>query len=115
MTTAHAPATPDAEKIAYDLLKDLGGVNVFAYDAQSPWPHVTDVCAIQVNVKASNKERARSRAYEARQRLLRLPLDTTSGVVQVEVIGGPMFLPEEDGAPRYVLRTALTVRASRLN
>jgi hypothetical protein len=112
--TLHAPETPDVEALAYNTLKDLGGITVFAYDAQTPWPHVADTVAVQVDVRASTKKRAHDRAYTARQRLLRLPFDSTgTPVAQVEVIGGPAYLPEEDGAPRYVIRTAITVRAIR--
>ena len=111
--TIHAPETPDVEALAYTLLKDLGGINVFAYDASTPWPNVTDIVSVQVDVRASNKKRARDRAYEARQRLLRLPFDGTNSVSRVEVTSGPAWLPDEDGAPRYVISTNIAVRAMR--
>jgi hypothetical protein len=110
---SHAPTTPDVEAIAYAALKDLGGITLWAYDSQLPWPQVEDVVGIQVDVRASSKKRARDRAYEARQRLVRLPFDPTSLVGRCDVEMGPMWAPDEDGAPRYVIRTSIAVRAMR--
>ena len=111
--TVHAPETPDVEALAYQTLKSLGGITVWAIDAQSPWPHVEDIVGLQVDVRASTKKRARDRAYQARQLLLRLPFDSANTVGRCEVDGGPFWLPDEDGAPRYVLRTSIAVRAMR--
>jgi hypothetical protein len=104
---------PDAETLVYQTLKHLGGITAWAFDAQCEWPFVEDRVGIQVDVRASSKKRARDRAYEARQLLLRLPLDVTNSVTRVEVVGGPFFLADEDGAPRYVIRTVVAVRAMR--
>ena len=112
MSTAHAPASIDVEALVYATISDLGGITSWAYDAQTPWPHVEDVVGIQVDVRASTKTAARDRAYLVRQRLLRLPFDTTNPVVRCEVVSGPTWLPDPDGAPRYVLRTSVAVRAS---
>ena len=111
--TLHAPPMPDVEALLWETLRDLGGIKVFAYDAGSEWPFVTEAVAIQIDVRASNKVRARDRAYQARQRVLRLPFDLTSPVRRVEVVSGPLFLADEDGAPRYIIRTSVTVRATR--
>lgn len=111
--TKHAPVTPDVEAIVYAALRGFGGVTVWAIDAQSPWPHVADITSVQVDVRASSKKRARDRAYEVRQTMLRLPFDATSGVARVEVAGGPIWMSDDDGAPRYVTRFAVTVRATR--
>jgi hypothetical protein len=103
--------TPDVEALAYALLSPLGGIHVFAYDAQSPWPFIEEMVALQIDVRASSKKRARDRAYEARRLLLRLPLDVTNRVTHVEVVGGPSFIPDEDGAPRYTIRTVIGAKA----
>lgn len=109
----HAPPLPDVESIVYAALKDLGGISVFAYDAQAPWPFVSESVSIQVDVHASSKKRTHDRVYQARQTLLRLPFDPTSQVGRVEILSGPQWLPEPDGAPRYILRVEVSVRAFR--
>ena len=110
----HAPPLPDVESIVYDTLKDLGGINVFAFDASAEWPFVSETVSIQVDVHASNKKRTHDRAYQARQTLLRLPFDDPSSRVgRVDILSGPQWLPEPDGAPRYVLRVGVSVRAFR--
>jgi hypothetical protein len=109
----HAPPTPDVEKICYDALKDLGGISVYAFDSQMEWPFVQDRVSIQIDVHASSKKRARDRAYSSREILLRLAMDPTSPVGRVEVLSGPLWVPEEDGAPRYVVRVGVSVRAAR--
>lgn len=109
----HAPPLPDVESIVYQELKDLGGISVFAYDAGAQWPFVSETVSIQVDVHASSKKRTHDRAYQARQSLLRLPFDPASQVGRVEILSGPQWLPEPDGAPRYVLRVEVSVRAFR--
>ena len=108
--TNHAPNLIDVEALVYGLLKDLGGISVFAYDAQAGWPFVSESVAVQVDVRASSKKRARDRAYSARQLILRLPFSVTH-VTNVQIVAGPSWFPEEDGAPRYVIRTAVATRA----
>ena len=112
--SVHAPATPDVEAFAYGLLKDLGGITVWAVDAQTAWPHLSEDVTVQVDVRASTKKRARDRAYVAKQRLLQSPFDSApSGVVRCEIQSGPFWLPDDDGAPRYVITSVITVRAIR--
>lgn len=110
MTTI--PVLPDVEALVYSRLSDLGGIQSFAYDAGSPWPHVTDRVAMQIDVYGASKKIAHDRAYEARQRLLLLPFEDTQ-VSLAEVISGPFWQPAEDGAPRYIIRIAVTVRGAR--
>lgn len=109
----HAPLTPDVEAIVFDRLKAFGGITVWQTGADSPWPHVVDIAAIQVDVRASSKTRARDRAYEVRQAMLRLPFDDSLPVSRVEVVSGPMWGPDDNGAPRYITRFAVTVRSTR--
>lgn len=108
-----ALAMPDAEEIVWGLVNGLGGMHVFAYDAQASWPHVTEAVALQVDVRASSKKAARDRAYEARNMILNLPFDPTVPVAACNIVSGPSWLPEQDGAPRYVLRVSVTVRGAR--
>lgn len=109
---ASAVSPPDLEAHVYSLLSPLGRIKVWAFDSGSAWPHVAEVTSLQVDVRASSKARARARAYEARTLVLRLsshPWD--AGVVaRVEVITGPLWEPDQDGAPRYVLRVSVTYR-----
>ena len=99
----------DVEQWAYTLLRDLGGVTVWAFDSGTGWPYRVERTAMQIDVRASSKRRARDRAYEVRGRLFdpanHLPDD---GVIAgVEVISGPLWLPDDDGRPRYVLRVTV--------
>ena len=105
---------PDVEQTVYALLRDLGGITVHAVSANANWPYLTETVGIQVDVRASTKKRARDRAYEARNLLIDLP-GTPSEFVAVSVESGPYWLPEPEGAPRYVLRVAVTVRGARLS
>ena len=105
---------PDVEEVVHALLKDLGGITSHAVAASSSWPYLSEQVSIQVDVRASTKKRARDRAYTARSMLLELP--ATPGVIaDVAVETGPFWLPEPEGAPRYVLRVAVTVRGARLS
>lgn len=105
---------PDVEEWAYTLLSPLGGIHVFAYGATARWPFVTEDVDLQVDVRASSKKRARDRAYEVRNLLLTAPLDgSTPWLSRCQIVGGPFWAPDEDGAPRYVLRVTLTARGGR--
>lgn len=112
MTTYQTPVLPDVEQIVWNTIHDLGGVQSFAYDAGSRWPHVTDRVAVQVDVYASTKKHAHDKAYEVRRRLLQLPFGDAN-VSLVEVVSGPFWQQAEDGAPRYIIRIAVTVRGYR--
>lgn len=105
---------PDVEALVYGTIQDLGGVQSFAYDAQAPWPHVAETVSLQVDVYAANKKACHDKAYEVRRRLLELPFGSAStDVRRVEVITGPFWQPADDGAPRYIIRIAVTVRGYR--
>lgn len=99
----------DAEAWAFALLKDLGGISVWAYDSGTVWPYRVEETALQVDVRASSKQRARDRAYEARGRLFDPQNHMLDGgvVAGVEVVSGPSWLPDDNGAPRYVLRVSV--------
>ena len=108
------PVLPDVEAIVWNTIQDLGGVQSFSFDAGSSWPYVTDRVSVQVDCYGATKKAAHDKAYEVRRRLLELPFGPTSADVRrVEVIAGPYWLQAEDGAPRYIIRIAVTVRGYR--
>jgi hypothetical protein len=104
-------APPDMEQVVYGLLKDLGGISVFQYASKYEWPGRMETQSLQVDVRASSKKRARDRAYEAQRMVLDLEgrdwHDQTFVIQAVDVEGGPQWLPEPDGAPRYEFRVAI--------
>ena len=103
---------PDVEAVAFALLKPLGGVTLWTYDVQESTYGWLTTHAIQVDVRASDKKRCHDRAWTARASLLDLAGSAVEGgyCVDVSVVSGPSWLPDENGAPRYVARYALTVR-----
>jgi hypothetical protein len=103
---AQAVARPDLEMWLRETLRPLGGTQVWAYasvDLDPPGWLVAE--SLQVDVRASSKERARARADMARRAICSLPLaGWPDGVVnRADVIDGPFWLPDS-GAPRYVAR-----------
>ena len=109
---AHLTPPGDIEAHLYSLLKPLGGIHVWQFDAGSTWPHVATVASLQVDVRASSKRAARDRAYEALGVALNLPwLPWDAGVVaKVDTVAGPSWEPDPDGAPRYLFRVNVTHR-----
>lgn len=100
---------PDVEAHVFGALADLGGIKVWAYDSGPVLHAIFERTALQVDVRASSKKAARDRAYTARSRLLALA-DTEwqdGRVARVEVLSGPLWVPDDDGAPRYVTRVAV--------
>ena len=104
----------DAESWAYQLLRGLGGISVWAVDSGTAWPYRVEETLLQVDVRASTKARARERAYEARGRLFDPAAHVTPGgvVAGVEVVSGPGWVPDDNGAPRYVLRVLVRTHAA---
>jgi hypothetical protein len=107
-----ALAQPDLEAHAIRLLSPLGGCHLWSYDSGVALGGLATVEALQVDVRATSKAKARQRAIAARQRLLALPWEPwAEGVVSlVEIVSGPAWQPDEDGAPRYVVRVSVTYR-----
>lgn len=107
---------PDVEALVYAALADLGGIRVFAYDSGSAAPFVVEATSLQVDVRASSKQKARDRAYVARDRVCNLPASQSPGHIlrHVNLVAGPLWQPDEDGAPRYVLRVTVTYRRPRV-
>lgn len=102
---------PDFEALVWDRIRHLGGVTVWAYDGNQEWPGHVEVCELQIDVRASSKKRARDRAYAARDLVLALSGEDWKEAALVvndsSVTSGPFWLPDADGAPRYVLRMSV--------
>jgi len=101
--------TPDVEALLTARLTPLGGIKLWAYDSGPMMHALGEVTSIQVDVRASSKQRARDRAYAARDDMLLLPGEQLAEAVinRVEIVSGPAWIPDQDGAPRYVIRVSL--------
>lgn len=109
MQRGETAAPPDLESHVHDLLDALGGIRVWAYDSRPAMNGILEVTNLQVDVRAASKKSARDRAYAARALLLGLPGEAwDAGLVsEVTVVSGPLWQPDQDGAPRYVIRVAV--------
>lgn len=112
---AELAAPPDVEALLVSTLAGVGGCKVWAYDSGPKQHAIAEQTAVQVDVRAGSKARARDRAYAARSLMLALPGGAwDAGVVhKVEVVSGPAWIPDTDGAPRYVMRAVLHYRPTR--
>jgi hypothetical protein len=106
-------APPDLEAHVLTVLDALGGIRVWAYDSRPAVQNILEVTNLQVDVRAASKKTARDRAYTARALLLGLPVEAwDAGLVsEVTVVSGPLWQPDQDGAPRYVIRVAVQYQA----
>lgn len=109
MTYAVTLPPPDVEAHVHGVLSDLGGIKVWAFDSGPLLHAIFERTSLQVDVRASSKKAARDRAYDARSRLLALAeVEWQDGRIgRVEVLAGPLWVPDDDGAPRYVMRVAV--------
>lgn len=107
---------PDIEAWVWEHLRDRHGITsfMFAANADQPWQTETGpwvyVYSLQVDCRATRKRVARDLAETARQTMIGL-LQTpwSEGVItNVAVTEGPFWLPDDDGAPRYVTRWEIT-------
>lgn len=109
MTYAVTLPPPDVEQHITTTLADLGSVKVWAFDSGPLLHSIFERTSLQVDARAHSKKAARDRAYAARSRLLALAdYEWQDGrVARVEVLSGPLWVPDDDGAPRYVTRVAV--------
>lgn len=108
---ALAYARPDVELLAWQTVSPLGGTQSWSYTAtEGDPPGWLCTVHVQVDCRAKTRGAASANADAARQALCALPWqDWPGGVVaRVEVTEGPFWLPDPDGAPRYVARYAIT-------
>jgi hypothetical protein len=107
---------PDVEAIVYAAVEPLTGIVVWSYAAEElaprGWLHQVEV---QVDVRASTKERSWQRADMCRRVICALPWARPAGgvIVSVDVVDGPSWLPDPAGRPRYTARYALRCHPAR--
>ena len=88
----------------------LSGIRVWTVDVIGFYPQWITQHLIQIDVRASSKKAAWTKAWDT----VALVMAQTSaswpdGVVNnIALISGPSWLPDENGAPRYVTRLNLT-------
>jgi hypothetical protein len=112
---APIPAQPDLEAWVWAQLKGLAGVNSWSYQATQDWPGWIYRHFVQVDCRAKRKQAAHDLAEQARQIMMGLP-DVPwaqGGVVYVQPVEGPFWLPDPDGLPRYVARYEIRVHPPR--
>jgi hypothetical protein len=101
----------DVEWIVYQAVRDLGGTVDWSLAAEERDPRTwVTVSGVQVDVRAASKGMAADRADLVRRAVAALPwAAAASGVIAaVDVLGGPYWEPDPTGAPRYVVRFAVT-------
>lgn len=117
MTAPHAPlvAQPDVEAWVWANVGHLHGVTSFCYAASLPWPTWLAIYEIQIDCRARRKSAARALAEEVRLIIQGLTdVNWDEGVIaRVQLIEGPFWLPDEDGAPRYTTRWQIRARPRR--
>jgi hypothetical protein len=108
-------AQPDLEAWVWAQISGLGGMTSFSYAAVLPWPGWIMAHFIQVDARAKRKGTARDLAERARQIIYGLAdLDWPDGTVcYVQAVEGPAWLPDDDGAPRYMARYEIRVHPRR--
>ena len=103
---------PDVEALT---LTRLAGrpIKLWATDTQNGYPHVTDAVTIQLDCRTQSKADCRYEAWEARDNLLAWQFEPNTPIHSATVVTGPKWLPDEDGAPRYVSLIQIRVRQHR--
>lgn len=107
---------PDVEQRVHDVIRELGGTQVWMLALNEADPRLLAVASVQVDVRASDKRRAFTRADAARRAIAAMPSDRSwaeGQVCRVDTIDGPFWLPDDTGAPRYVARYRIVFRPAR--
>lgn len=100
----------DMEYLCWTHLRHLGGVVCHTYGATEGSPgSVLATTHVQVDTRSATRARAAGMADTARRILKALPWESLAEVVvaAVECVDGPRWLPDDNGAPRYVARYAI--------
>ena len=103
---------PDVEALVWSTVRLFGGVVTWAYTtAERDLYGWLSTVNVQVDARAGRKGEAYRRADLIRRAVCALPwTDWDQGVVaRVDTTEGPFWLPDVDGAPRYVARYAISV------
>ena len=108
-------AQPDAEAWIWANIGHLHGVTSWTYAATLGWPGWVFAHYFQVDCRSTTKRAARDLAEQVRQIMYALPeLDWPEGTVSyVQAAEGPFWMPDDDGAPRYVARYEVRVHPRR--
>lgn len=106
MTTAAEVIHPDLEAWVWANVKDLPGVNSFTVAAVHTWPPWLVAYTVQIDARAKTKQAASDLAEQIRQVITGLPdVPWPEGwVAYTQPVEGPFWMPDPDGAPRYVTR-----------
>lgn len=106
---------PDIEAHLTALLSGIPATKVWAYTSSSRVRHILEETTVQVDSRAASKESAEERSHHARALILALPGKVWhDGIVSsVDEVTGPAWVPDQDGAPRYVFRCTITYRNTR--
>lgn len=106
-------AVPDIEARLVEILSAVpGSVEVWAYSSGAAASGHCEATSVQVDVRAASKKRAADLIWEARSLILDMPGQAwDDGVVSaVEMVTGPLWMPDDDGAARYTMRCTITYR-----
>lgn len=109
-------ARPAVELAVRGAVRNRGGTVTWCYAATEGQPRGwLSVVDVQVDVRANSKRSAWRRADACRRAVCLLPWQSEPrGVIaSVDVTGGPFWLPDTDGRPRYVARYAIGAHPSR--
>lgn len=107
---------PDVEWLVWQTVRPLGSCVSFAFSAvEGDPPGWLFTSSIQVDCRASSRHAASVLADTVRRTVCALPWAGWPGgaVSSVTVTEGPLWMPDPDGAPRYVVRFAITAHPSR--
>lgn len=111
-----AAEQPDVEAWVWEAiasLNDTPGPTVHSENFSITWdtsiPGWLRAEGIQVDARGGTKQQAKRVCWEAMRRVLALAGTThPDGVAgEVLVVSGPLWQPEPDGVPRYVVRVAI--------
>ena len=102
---------PDVEAHLTEALKVAGftGVRVWTVDVLTGYPHWVAVHQVQIDTRASSKAAAHDRAWNVAGTVLDAATWDDGILAAADVVSGPSWLPDENGAPRYVARYEFTV------
>jgi hypothetical protein len=100
----------DVAYYALQQIRDLGSVICWEYNADEGDPSaVLTTTYIQVDCRAANRARAYQVADQVRRTLKAFPWHDWNEAIfsEVESLDGPRWMPDENGAPRFVARYAI--------
>lgn len=112
-----AAQQPDVEAwvwAAIKTLNDVPGPTVHSESFSLTWdtaiPGWIRAEGVQIDARGGSKPQAKQVCYDAMRRVLALAGTTHPDGVAGEtvIVSGPLWQPEPDGEPRYVVRVAMT-------